>query len=264
VNTGVPPPPRRAPLERLFDLLVWGALAAFLVVGFRGAEISKAGELLGGAGNMRQLAAEFLRPDFSSLGFYIGQMWLTVQMALWGTFLALVVAVPLGIAGARNVSPIWIQQPARRLSDILRSVPDLVAGAIFVAAIGLGPFAGVMALAINTGGVLGKLFSEAVEAVDPGPIEGVRATGAHRAQELVWGVIPQVAPLWTSYGLYRLESNARSATVLSLIGAGGIGQPLFDSINSFAFGQTSAIVIVIVASVSAIDLVSQMIRGRLV
>jgi phosphonate transport system permease protein len=156
-----------------------------------------------------------------------------------------------------------VQQPVRRLLDLLRSVPDLVIGAIFVVAVGLGPFAGVMALAVNTGGVLGKLFSEAVEAIDRAPVEGVRATGAAPLQEIAWGVLPQVAPLWTSYALYRFESNARSATVLSLIGAGGIGQPLFDSINSFAFDQTSAIVIVILIAVSGIDLISQVIRTRL-
>jgi phosphonate transport system permease protein len=212
---------------------------------------------------MRQLAVQFIRPDFSEFRLYVAEMWLTIQMALWGTALAILIAVPLGLAGARNVSPIWIQQPVRRLLDILRSVPDLVIGAIFVVAVGLGPFAGVMALAINTGGVLGKLFSEAVEAIDRGPVEGVRATGAAPLQQIAWGVLPQVAPLWTSYALYRFEANARSATVLSLIGAGGIGQPLFDSINSFAFDQTSAIVIIIVVAVSAIDLLSQLIRTRL-
>jgi phosphonate transport system permease protein len=190
-------------------------------------------------------------------------MWLTIQMALWGTTLALVIAVPLGLAGARNLTPVWVQQPVRRFLDVMRSVPDLVIGAIFVVAVGLGPFAGVMALAINTGGVLGKLFSEAVESIDNSPIEGVRATGATPMHEIAWGVLPQVAPLWTSYALYRFEANARSATVLSLIGAGGIGQPLFDSINSFAFDQTSAIVIIIVVAVSGIDLLSQIIRTRL-
>jgi phosphonate transport system permease protein len=269
VNSGLSasaplPPPRRAWGERAFDLAVWGGLAILLIAGYRAAEIGKTGQLFAGAHNMRLLAAEFIRPDFSSLGFYLAQMWLTIQMALWGTVLAIAIAIPLGLAGARNVTPLWIQQPARRLLDILRAVPDLVVGAIFVAAIGLGPFAGVMALALNTGGVLGKLFSEAVEAIEPGPLEGIRATGAGRAQEVVWGVIPQVAPLWTSYALYRFESNARSATVLSLIGAGGIGQPLFDSINSFAFDQTSAIVIIIVVAVTGIDLISQAIRGRLV
>jgi phosphonate transport system permease protein len=256
-------PPQRGLGERAFDVLIWGGLALLLVAGFRGAEIYKIGDLFAGSANMRQLAVQFIRPDFSEIRLYVAEMWLTIQMALWGTALAILIAVPLGLAGARNVSPIWIQQPVRRLLDILRSVPDLVIGAIFVVAVGLGPLAGVMALAINTGGVLGKLFSEAVEAIDRGPVEGVRATGAAPLQQIAWGVLPQVAPLWTSYALYRFEANARSATVLSLIGAGGIGQPLFDSINSFAFDQTSAIVIIIVVAVSAIDLLSQLIRTRL-
>ena len=111
--------------------------------------------------------------------------------------------------------------------------------------------------------MLAKLFSEAVEAIARGPVEGVRATGAAPLQEIVWGVIPQVAPLWTSYALYRFESNSRSATVLGLIGAGGIGQVLFDSLNAFNYSQASAIVIVIVVAVSLIDLLSQAIRSRL-
>jgi len=256
-------PPRRSLGERAFDILVWGGLAALLIAGFHGAEIGKFGSLLTGSENMREHGAEFLRPNFSLWKLYVADMWLTIQMALWGTAFAIVIALPLGLAGARNVSPVWLQQPARRILDILRSVPDLVIGAIFVVAVGLGPFAGVMALAVNTGGVLGKLFSEAVESIEPGPVEAVRATGAGGAQQIVWGILPQVAPLWTSYALYRFEANARSATVLSLIGAGGIGQDVFDSINSFAYDQTSAVVVIIIVAVSAIDLISQLIRARL-
>ena len=262
-STAVPRPPQRPISGIAFDIIIWGGLAVLLASGAQKAEIGKFGELLAGSQNMRQLGAEFLAPDFKEYRLYIADMWLTVQIALWGTALALAIAIPLGLAGARNVAPVWVQQPVRRVLDVLRSVPDLVIGAIFVVAVGLGPFAGVMALAVNTGGVLGKLFSEAVEAIDRAPVEGVRATGAAPLQEIVWGVLPQVAPLWTSYALYRFESNARSATVLSLIGAGGIGQPLFDSINSFSFGQTSAIVIIIVVAVSGIDLLSQLIRSRL-
>jgi len=256
-------PPRRSLGERAFDILVWGGLAALLIAGFHGAEIGKFGSLFTGSENMREHGAEFLRPNFSLWKLYVADMWLTIQMALWGTAFAIVIALPLGLAGARNVSPVWLQQPARRILDILRSVPDLVIGAIFVVAVGLGPFAGVMALAVNTGGVLGKLFSEAVESIEPGPVEAVRATGAGGAQQIVWGILPQVAPLWTSYALYRFEANARSATVLSLIGAGGIGQDVFDSINSFAYDQTSAVVVIIIVAVSAIDLISQLIRARL-
>src|SRR6201999_1231096 len=189
--------------------------------------------------NMRQFGAELLKPDFGDWKLYVSQMWLTVQIAMWGTFLAVVIAVPFGLACAKNVSPPWIQQPMRLLMNLLRSIPDLVVGPLLLVAVGLGPFAGVMALAINTGGVLAKLFSEAVEAIDKGPVEGVRATGAAPLQEVIWGVIPQVAPLWTSYALYRFESNARSATVLGLIGAGGIGQLLFDTMNGFAYDDTA-------------------------
>jgi phosphonate transport system permease protein len=147
--------------------------------------------------------------------------------------------------------------------NLLRSIPDLVLGTLFIVAVGLGPFAGVLALALNTGGVLAKLFSEGVESIDKGPVEGVRATGASRLQEIVWGVIPQVAPLWTSYALYRFESNSRSATVLGLIGAGGIGQLLFDAMNGFAYHKLSAIVIVIIVAVTLIDFLSQAMRSRL-
>jgi phosphonate transport system permease protein len=190
-------------------------------------------------------------------------MWLTIQIALWGTVLAVLIAIPFGLACSRNISPFWLQQPMRFLMNLLRAAPDLVIGTLFIVAVGLGPQAGVMAIAVNTGGVLAKLFSEAVEQIAPGPVEGVRATGASRLQEIAWGVIPQVAPLWTSYGLYRFESNARSATVLGFIGAGGIGQTLFEALGAFHYSQLSAIVVVIVIAVSLIDVLSQAMRSRL-
>ncbi|MBB3893206.1 phosphonate transport system permease protein [Phenylobacterium haematophilum] len=262
-NTDLLKPPSRPLGQQLFDLGLWGGIIVLLVISFGPAEMSKLPKLFENSDNMRQFGREFLHPDFSDWTFLVSQMWLTVQIALWGTAIAVLIAVPLGLLGARNVTPSYVQLPIRRLMDVLRSVPDLVIGTIFVVAVGLGPFAGVMALALNTGGVLGKLFSEAVESIDKGPVEGVRATGAAPLQEVVWGVIPQVAPLWTSYALYRFESNSRAATVLGLIGAGGIGQILFDSLNSFSYSRVAAIAIVIVVAVTLIDLLSQTIRARL-
>ena len=262
-NTDLLKPPSRPLGQQLFDLGLWGGIIVLLVISFGPAEMSKLPKLFENSDNMRQFGREFLHPDFSDGTFLVSQMWLTVQIALWGTAIAVLIAVPLGLLGARNVTPPYVQLPIRRLMDVLRSVPDLVIGTIFVVAVGLGPFAGVMALALNTGGVLGKLFSEAVESIDKGPVEGVRATGAAPLQEVVWGVIPQVAPLWTSYALYRFESNSRAATVLGLIGAGGIGQILFDSLNSFSYSRVAAIAIVIVIAVTLIDLLSQTIRARL-
>ena len=262
-NADLLKPPSRPLGQQLFDLGLWGGIIVLLVISFGPAEMSKLPKLFANSDNMRQFGREFLHPDFSDWTFLVSQMWLTIQIALWGTAIAVLIAVPLGLLGARNVTPSYIQLPVRRLMDVLRSVPDLVIGTIFVVAVGLGPFAGVMALALNTGGVLGKLFSEAVESIDKGPVEGVRATGAAPLQEVVWGVIPQVAPLWTSYALYRFESNSRAATVLGLIGAGGIGQILFDSLNSFSYSRVAAIAIVIVIAVTLIDLLSQTIRARL-
>lgn len=261
---GVPPPPKKTLAQSAPDYLVWGGVILLLLIAFKPVEIAKLPLLFSNSENMRQFGSEFLRPDFTNLRQYIEQMWLTVQIALWGTFLAVFLAIPFGLACSRNISPVWLQQPMRLLMNLLRSIPDLVIGTLFIVAVGLGPFAGVMALALNTAGVLAKLFSEAVEAIDKGPVEGVRATGAAPMQEIVWGVIPQVAPLWTSYALYRFESNSRSATVLGLIGAGGIGQLLFDALNGFNYAQVSAIAIVIVVAVTLIDLLSQAMRNRLV
>ncbi|WP_421933216.1 phosphonate ABC transporter, permease protein PhnE [Phenylobacterium sp.] len=260
---GLLAPPSRTLAQRAPDVLVWGGVIVLLMISFRPVEMNHLVLLFRNSENMRQYGGDLLHPDFTNWKIYVSQMWLTIQIALWGTGLAVVLAIPFGLACARNVSPAWLQQPMRLLMNLLRSIPDLVVGTLFIVAVGLGPFAGVLALALNTGGVLAKLFSEAVESIDKGPVEGVRATGATPLQEVIWGVIPQVAPLWTSYALYRFESNSRSATVLGLIGAGGIGQVLFETMNAFAYQQLSAIVIVIVVAVSLIDLLSQAMRSRL-
>lgn len=257
-------PPSHAIGQQAFDVILWGGIIIMLIVSFGPVEMRKLPLVFSNSANMQQFGHDFTRPDFSNLPFLISKMWLTIQIAFWGTAIAVIMAIPLGLLGARNITRPLVQLPIRRLLDIMRSVPDLVVGTIFIVAVGLGPFAGVMALALSTGGVLGKLFAEAVESIEPGPVEGVRATGATRLQEIAWGVIPQVAPLWTSYALYRFESNSRSATVLGLIGAGGIGQVLFDQLNSFAYAQVSAIVIVITVAVAGIDLLSQTIRSRLI
>jgi phosphonate transport system permease protein len=256
-------PPVRPLASRVFDLVVWGGVIVLLLTAYQAAGIPRVSRLVSHSENMRAFLGEFLRPDFGQWRTYVSMMWLTIEIALWGTALAIVLAIPLGVLAARNVTPIWVQQPVRRLLDLLRAVPDLVVGTIFIVAVGPGPLTGVLALTLNTGGVLAKLFSEAVEQIERGPVEGVRATGAAPLHEVVWGVLPQVAPLWTSYALYRFESSARSATVLGLIGAGGIGQTLIDSINGFNYSETGAIVVVVVVAVTCIDLMSQVIRTRL-
>jgi phosphonate transport system permease protein len=148
--------------------------------------------------------------------------------------------------------------------DSCRAINEMVFAMLFVVAVGLGPFAGVLALWVHTTGILAKLFAEAVEAIDPRPVEGIRATGAHVLEEILYGVLPQVLPLWISYSLYRFESNVRSATVVGMVGAGGIGVVLWEVIRSFQFQQTAAVMLCILATVSLLDVGSQAIRRRLV
>ncbi len=259
----IPPPPQRSMGAWVLDGLLWGGIALMLIISFADVELNNLGRMFENSERMRLYSRDFLNPDFSNLGFLVAEMWKTVQIALWGTFMAVFMAVPLSLMAARNIAPGWLVWPVRRFMDVLRSIPDLVMGALFIVAVGLGPLAGVLAIALNTAGVLAKLFSEAVESIDKGPVEGVRATGAGPLHEIVWGVIPQVAPLWTSFALYRFESNSRAATVLGLIGAGGIGQVLFESLQAFQYRQVATIALVIIVAVSLIDMLSQAMRKRL-
>ena len=259
----IPKPPTKSAGAWALDVLIWGGVLALLIYSVGDVDLVNVSKLFSNAESTRNFAQELLRPDFTDWRVFVEKMWETIQIALWGTFIAVFAAVPMGLAAARNVSPVWLVTPVRWVMNLLRSIPDLVIGLLFVVAVGLGPLPGVLAIALNTAGVLAKLFSEAVESIDKGPVEGVRATGATKLHEIVWGVIPQVAPLWTSFALYRFESNSRSATVLGLIGAGGIGQVLFDRMNAFDFRDVSAIVVVVVIAVTLIDMLSQAMRKRL-
>jgi len=240
-------------------LLTWAALVAVLAWSWDGAGI-KPMELARYSGNIVTLIRDFFPPDFTEWRSYVAEMVLTVQIALWGTGLAIVCAIPLGLMCAGNIAPWWVSQPTRRVMDMCRSINELVFAMLFIVAVGLGPFAGVLALWVHTTGILAKLFAEAVEAIDPSPVEGIRATGARGIEEIVYGVIPQVMPLWVSFSLYRFESNVRSASVIGLVGAGGIGQVLWEIIRAFEFRQTCAIMVIIVLTVSLIDAASQQLR----
>lgn len=244
----------------LWTWVTWVTLAVLLVWSWAPAELSRWTYLFSDGGNMVEYASGFARPDFTEWRYYLEEMVSTIQIALWGTFLAAAFAVPFGILSARNIAPWYIVQPVRWLMDACRSIHELVFAVLFVVAVGLGPFAGVMALFVHTTGILAKLFSEAVEAIDARPVEAIRATGASRLQEVVFGVVPQVMPLWMSYALYRFESNVRAATVLGVIGAGGIGQVLFEAIRGFYYPQASAMLIIMLITVSLLDLLSQQLR----
>jgi len=244
-------------------LLMLGILFCILGITSSGADIRPL-DLFKDAGNMVEYAKGFFPPNFHDWRDYLHEMIITLDIAIWGTALATISAIPLGLLCAENISPAWVHVPIRRLMDAARAINEMVFAMLFIVAVGLGPFAGVLALWVHTTGVLAKLFSEAVEAIDQPPVEGIRATGASALEEIVFGVIPQVLPLWISYSLYRFEANVRSASVLGMVGAGGIGQILWEIIRGFQYAETAAVLIILIVSVSVIDFLSSILRKRLI
>lgn len=248
--------------------LRFGAILALVVVllglSYYPTEMNNWPRLLRGNPFLDSMIAQFLRPDFTAINLYLAKMLETVQIALWGTVLAVVFGAPMALLASNNIAPAWIVFPMRRLMDASRAINDLVFAVLFVAVVGLGPLPGVLAIFVHNLGIISKLFSEAVEAVDPRPVEGIRMTGATRLQEVLYGVVPQVIPLWSSFSLYRFETNVRSATVLGIVGAGGIGFTFNEAFKGFRFEEASAIIIVMVLTVSIIDMISSRLRQMLI
>lgn len=193
----------------------------------------------------------------------------TIYMALLGTMISLVFAIPLSFFGARNLmsaSPILklIYGLTRGLFTILRSVEVLIFAVIAVAAVGIGPFAGVIALAIHGVGALGKLYSEAIESIEHGPIEAIRATGANEFQVVLYGVVPQVVPQFIAFTLYRWDINVRMATVIGLVGGGGIGYLLIQYMNLLQWPQAATAIWMIAGVVMVMDYASAVIREKVI
>lgn len=251
------------PRRGLGGMLAWGLLLGILVASWKGADM-RPFDLFRDSANMAEYAAGFFPPNFREWRVYAHEMVITLQIAIWGTALAVLCAIPFGLLSAANIAPLWVRQPVRRLMDAARAINEMVFAMLFVVAVGLGPFAGVLALWVHTTGILAKLFAEAVEAIDPQPVEGIRSTGAHKLEEIVYGVIPQVMPLWISYSLYRFESNVRAAAVVGMVGAGGIGVVLWEIIRGFYYAETCAVLIIVVVTCTMIDLISAQIRKRFI
>src|SRR5205823_5295294 len=177
---------------------------------------------------------------------------------------ATIVGAPLGLLAASTVtrSPV-VRAGAMGVLNVLRSISELIWAILFVAAVGLGPFPGALALGMNYGGILGRLYAEAMENVDPGPVEALRATGANRLQVIAFAIVPQALPQFVTYNLYWFEVAVRSATVLGMVGAGGLGFELITTIRLFEWRETAVILLVILGMVTVIDYASTKIRARI-
>jgi phosphonate transport system permease protein len=188
-----------------------------------------------------------------------------MSMAFLGTLIATLISIPLGFLGAKNIIPNrFFHFSFRRVFDGIRGIDALIWALIFVNVVGLGPFAGIMAIAVSDIGTLSKLFAEAVENIDKKQVEGVYSSGASRVQTLRYGVFPQIFPVILSNALYFFESNIRSATILGVVGAGGIGLQLSDRIRVNNWDEAAFIILLILVTVSVIDTISKEIRIRII
>lgn len=188
----------------------------------------------------------------------------TVYIALWGNVIAIVLGLPLGVLAAANINrSVVLRNAAKAVLNLQRSISELIWAVFFVAAVGLGPFPGALALGVNFGGILGRLYAEALENIDNGPVEALQATGASRLQVIFYAMFPQALPQFVTYNLYWFEVGVRSATVLGMVGAGGIGFELVTTIRLFEWRETGVVLLLILAMVTVIDLASTWIRGRI-
>lgn len=251
--------------SRLATPLVFGSLVLLLLGGLWRMDASPE-RIINGLTKLGWLVALMWPPSAGGvLPELLMSLLESLAMAFLGTVLAVVVALPLALLGAGNViGNVLLRFSVRRLYDGLRGIDTLIWALIFVAAVGMGPFAGILALAVPDIGTLSKLFSEALESADRRQVEAVRAAGANRVLAVRLGLIPQVAPVMLSQILYTLESNARSSTVLGIVGAGGIGLALADRIRINNWDEVAFIVLLILAMVAAIDFVSRRLRLKII
>ncbi|WP_248930113.1 phosphonate ABC transporter, permease protein PhnE [Paenibacillus hamazuiensis] len=220
--------------------------------------------LFTGTPEMGKLLVEMVPPDWSYLDVIWGPILETIQMAVVGTTIGALLAIPIALFSAGNVtkSPLLIYV-SRIILNLVRSIPDLLFAAVFVAIFGIGPVAGVLALVFFSFGLVAKLLYESIEAIDPGPLEAMTAVGANKLQWIHFGVVPQVLAQFTAYVLYTFEVNIRAAAVLGLVGAGGIGLFLDRTLNQLRYDRTSTIILVTLAIVLIIDYTSTKLREKL-
>jgi phosphonate transport system permease protein len=259
----VPARPGRSWQQRLkHGALVTAGVAGFVVC-LRLADVDPV-ELAQGLPTMAGWIAQAFPPSTEALDVLLLRAAETIAIAVVGTAFAALLALPLCVLAARNTTPSgWLRLPVRLFLNGLRGVDSFVFALLFVAAVGLGPFAGVLGIALHTWGSMGKLFSESIEAQPGGPLEAAELTGAGRLKTSSYTLLPDVLPSLTSTGLYMLEFNIRASTVLGVVGAGGIGQELKNSVDLLAFPRLATILVVILVMVTLVDQLSARLRKAL-
>ncbi len=242
-------------------------VAAFAVFVFGLVDLGFSPEkMFAGLSQLGWITLLMIPPDpGSSLPAYLAALGETLSIALLGTTLAAVLALPISLLAARNIVPSKILRfPVRRFLDSIRGVDTLIWALVWINVVGLGPFAGVLAIAVSDFGAFGKLFSEAIESADKKQVEGVRASGGSALHEIRFGLIPQVLPVIAGQVLYFIESNTRSASIIGIVGAGGIGLQLAEQIRVLEWQKVSFLILMILIAVAAIDWISGRLRFAII
>lgn len=246
------------------SLWVVGALVLFVLFSAGATGLLDGQRLAEGPQAIGTLAGEMVPPDFSGARSWVKPLIDTLAMSIAGTALAVLFSLPLGFLAARNTSPHpAVYHASRFVLNVLRSVPELIMGIIFVAAVGFGTLPGVLALGFHSVGMVGKFFSEAIEHADHRPIEAAQAAGATPFQVVQYAIFPQVLPQLADVTIYRWEYNFRASTVMGMVGAGGIGLELMSSLRLMQYTEVSAILLTILALVTVVDAAGAFLRRRL-
>ena len=210
------------------------------------------------------IISRMLPPDFSNLNQLIYAMFETIEIAFLGTFIAIVLSIPLGLFSARNLAPnYFVYLICKTIVIFFRAIPEFIIAMILVIAIGFGAMPGVLALGFHTMGFLAKFYAEDIEHINQGPIDALKSSGASKSQIISFGVIPQILPSFVANNLYILDRNVRMATMLGIVGAGGIGYELQSSFRMFEYERVSAIIILIFVTIFLIDHFSAFIRSKI-
>ncbi|WP_210349326.1 phosphonate ABC transporter, permease protein PhnE [Bradyrhizobium agreste] len=241
------------------------AALAILIYGLVDLDFSPS-RFFAGLSQLGWITLMMIPPDpGSSLPIYLKALGETLSIALLGTTLAAVFALPVSLLAARNIVPSNILRfPVRRFLDSIRGVDTLIWALVWINVVGLGPFAGVLAIAVADFGAFGKLFSEAIESADQKQVEGIRASGGSALHEIRFGLLPQVLPVIAGQVLYFIESNTRSATIIGIVGAGGIGLQLAEQIRVLEWQKVSFLILMILVAVAAIDFISGKLRFAII
>lgn len=260
----LPPKPKRSPWDIVKVILIVMVILAIYIWTFVGINIDWTRAFERVAENFSRVVPRLLSPDWSATLKVTMSIIETIFIAFAGTLMASILAVPLGFLASRNITNRFFATLGKWILSANRSFPELLLAIIFVAAIGPNAFAGVLAIAIHSTGMLGKLYSEVVESIDMSIIEAMEATGANKVQVLFHGILPQVIPEFLSYAIYRFEIDIRASSVLGIVGAGGIGTMIMFAAMNRNWNEMGLILLAIIIVVTVIDMASARIRRKLV